>query len=85
MSHDDHFNIDPAFNAENAEVEIKREFQIEWEDRQQKDGSVSCRDCDNNFDPRTMYNRVEDGHTWKICGRCEGVGHPSYKMEGDLK
>ena len=72
---------DPAFyHSDRDAAEAERELQIAWEDLQYPNGEVGCRDCEQPFDPATMYDEVEGGLTFKICGMCGGAGAQSYRL-----
>lgn len=73
---------DPAFyNSDRDQAEAERELQIQWEDLQYANGEVGCRACEQPFDPKTMYDEVEGGLTFKICAICGGAGAQSYRLE----
>ena len=77
---------DPAFyHSDRDQAEAERELQIQWEDLQYANGEVGCRDCERPFDPSTMYDEVEGGLTFKICGMCGGAGAQSYRLENQMQ
>ena len=73
---------DPAFyHSDRDQAQAEHDLQIQWEDLQYANGEVGCRTCEQPFDPKTMYDEVEGGLTFKICAMCGGAGAQSYRLE----
>ena len=72
---------DPAFyHSDRDQAEAERELQIRYEDSFMPNGERICVGCEQPFDPATMYDEVEGGLTFKICGMCGGAGAQSYRL-----
>ena len=77
MTHDSHFNADPAFyRGERENAEEERRLQIKYEDTFWELNGVlhrQCIGCETWHKPEKMKDRLEDGFVWKVCSECEPI------------